>query len=41
MQTDTKPIRLMQTTETHILIFVNYFHANRNQYMLFWLQKDA
>ena len=41
MQIDTKPIRLMQTTESHILVFVNYFHAIQNLYMLFWLQKDA
>ena len=41
MQIDTKPIRLLQTTESHILIFVNYFHTTQNQYMLFWLQKDA
>ena len=41
MQIDTKAIRLLQTTESHILIFVNYFHATQNLYMLFWLQKDA
>ena len=23
------------------LIFVNYFYATQNQYMLFWLLKDA
>ena len=41
MQIDTKAIRLMQTTESHILIFVNYFHTTQNRHMLFWLQKDA
>ena len=41
MQIDTKAIRLLQTTESHILIFVNYFHVTQNLYMLFWLQKDA
>ena len=41
MQIDTKPIRLLQTTDSHTLIFVNYFHAPQNQYMLFWLLKDA
>ncbi len=41
MQIDTKPIRLLQTTESHILLFVNYFHATQNLYMLFWLLKDA
>ena len=41
MQIDTKPIRLLQTTDSHILLFVNYFHATQKQYMLFWLQKDA
>ena len=25
----------------HSLSFVNYFHILRNQYMLFWLRKDA
>lgn len=23
------------------LIFANYFHSTQNQYMLFWLLKDA
>ena len=41
MQIDTKPIRLLQTTGSHILILVNYFHTTQNQYMLFWLLKDA
>ena len=41
MQIDTKPIRLLQTTGSHILIFVNYFHATQNQNILFWLLKDA
>ncbi len=41
MQIDIQPIRLLQTTNSHILLFVNYFHAIQNQYMLFWLQKDA
>ncbi len=41
MQIDTKAIRLLQTTESHTLLFVNYFHATQNLYMLFWLQKDA
>ncbi len=41
MQIDTKPIRLLQTTESHTSLFVNYFHATQKQYMLFWLQKDA
>ena len=41
MQIDTKPIRLLQTTGSHTLIFVNYFHTTQNQYMLFWLLKDA
>ncbi len=27
MQIDTKAIRLLQTTESHTLLFVNYFHA--------------
>ena len=41
MRIDTKPIRLLQTTDSHTLLFVNYFHATQSQYMLFWLQKDA
>ena len=41
MQIDTKAIRLMQTTDSDTLLFVNYFHATQNQYMLFWLLKDA
>ena len=41
MQIDTKAIRLMQTSDSHILTSVNYFHATQNQYMLFWLLKDA
>ena len=41
MQIDTKPIRLLQTTNSHILILVNYFRATQNLYMLFWLQKNA
>ena len=41
MQIDTKPIRLLQTTDSRILLFVNYFHTIQNQYMLFWLLKDA
>jgi len=41
MQIDTKPIRLLQTTDSHILILVNYFHTFQNQYMLFWCLKDA
>ena len=41
MQIDIQTIRLLQTTNSHILLFVNYFHAIQNQYMLFWLQKDA
>ena len=41
MQIDTKPIRLMQTSDSDTLLFVNYFHATQNQYMLFWLLKDA
>ena len=41
MQIDIQPIRLLQTTDSHILLFVNYFHATQNLYMLFWLQKDA
>ena len=41
MQIDIQPIRLLQTTNSHILILVNYFHTTQNQYMLFWLQKDA
>ncbi len=41
MQIDTKPIRLLQTTDSHTSLFVNYFHATQNQYMLFWLLKDA
>ncbi len=41
MQIDTKAIRLLQTTESHTSLFVNYFHTTQNQYMLFWLLKDA
>ena len=41
MQIDIQPIRLLQTTDSHILTLVNYFHAIQNLYMLFWLQKDA
>jgi len=41
MQIDIKPIYLLQTTDSHILMFVNYFHTIQNQYMLFWLLKDA
>ena len=41
MQIDIKPIRLLQTTDSRILLFVNYFHTIQNQYMLFWLLKDA
>ncbi len=41
MQIDTKPIRLLQTIGSHILLFVNYFHTTQNQYMTFWLLKDA
>ena len=41
MQIDTKAIRLLQTTDSHTLLFVNYFHEIQNQYMLFWLLKDA
>ena len=41
MQIDTKPIPLLQTTDFHILIFVNYFHTTQNQHTLFWLLKDA
>ena len=25
----------------YLLKFVNYFHVTQNQYMLFWLLKDA
>ena len=41
MRIDTKPIGLLQTTESHTPLFVNYFHAIQNLYMLFWLLKDA
>ena len=41
MQIDIQPIRLLQTIDSRILLFVNYFHATQNQYMLFWLLKDA
>lgn len=41
MQIDTKPIRLLQTTGSHTLTFVNFFHTLINQYMVFWLAKDA
>ena len=41
MQIDIQPIRLLQTTDSHTLLFVNYFHATQNLYMLFWLLKDA
>ncbi len=41
MQIDTKAIRLLQTTGSRILPFVNYFHTTQNLYMLFWLLKDA
>ena len=41
MQIDTKAIRLMQTTDSHTSLFVNYFHETQNLYMLFWLLKDA
>lgn len=41
MQIDIKPINLLQTTGSRILIFVNYFHTSQNQYMVFWLLKDA
>jgi len=41
MQIDIQPIRLLQTTDFHILIFVNYFHTTQNQHTLFWLLKDA
>ena len=41
MQIDTKPIRLLQTTNSHILTLVNYFHTTQNLYMVFWLLKDA
>ena len=41
MQIDTKPIRFLQTTDSHTSLFVNYFHTTQNQYMLFWLLKDA
>jgi len=41
MQIDIQPIRLLQTTDSHILLFVNYFHTTQNLYMVFWLPKDA
>ena len=41
MQIDTKPIRLLQTTDFHILTFVNYFHTTQNQYMVFRLSINA
>ena len=36
-----RSMRLMQTTTPILLTIVNYFHATQNQYMLFWLLKDA
>ena len=32
---------LLQTTYSHIIDFVNYFCVVKNQYMLFWLLRDA
>jgi len=42
MQIDAMYIRLLQTVSFLIrLMFVNYFYAIQNLYMLFWLLKDA
>lgn len=49
-QDDNKKTRVMkksynlikdEKTALHQLHSVNYFHTLRNQYMLFWLRKDA
>ena len=42
MQLGATFICLLQTVYSHIIdLFVNYFRAIQNQYMLFWLLKDA
>jgi len=41
MQIDIQPIRLLQTTDSHTSLFVNYFHTSQNQYMVFRLSINA
>ena len=41
MQIESLSIRILQTIHSLSLTFVNYFHTTQNQYMLFWLLKDA